>query len=94
MFNITFISQNRNAEDLSGTLQAIKMGNSIQGDVILYAGHGLIELAQNISLKEVTAYKILIKNTAQVTYESGLANLLFTNGPGGDFEMDWYREVQ
>ncbi|TSC67794.1 MAG: Uncharacterized protein G01um101472_303 [Parcubacteria group bacterium Gr01-1014_72] len=90
---VLLVSQNNSAEQGGGT-DAIRISNSATGDLLLYAGHGKIELANSVSLKEVTAYKISLSNTAQVTYETGLASLLFTAGPGGGYVFDRWREVE
>ena len=63
---------------------AIKTSNS-SAAAILYAGEGQIEIGNSAALKEVTAYKLKIINTATVTYESGLQNASFSNGPGGSW---------
>ena len=63
---------------------AIKISNSSTA-AILYAGKGQIEIGNNAALKEVTAYKLKITNNAIVTYESGLQNAGFSNGPGGSW---------
>lgn len=90
---ILFVSQNRSAEDGGSTL-AIEVQNSAMGKLLVFAGHGEIDLKNSINLKEVTGYKITIQNSAQVIYESGLANLLFTAGPSGGYTPDGWREVE
>ena len=87
------LSQNKSAET-GGSEKAIKVANSAQGELLLYAGHGEVELQNTINLREVTAYKILIKNSAQISYTTGLANTLFDTGPGGSYDiLDW-REIE
>lgn len=84
------ISQNTSAENGGGE-SAIKIVNSAQGDLLLYAAHGEILLQNNVELKEVTAYRVHLQNSAKVTYESGLANALFLSGPSGGYTLDkWY----
>ncbi|MBI5038087.1 MAG: hypothetical protein HZC01_05295 [Candidatus Kerfeldbacteria bacterium] len=51
--------------------------------VIFYAGNGMINVSNNAALKEATAYKLYLSNGSTVSYESGLANASFANGPGG-----------
>lgn len=86
---IFLISQNNSAE-LGGEGEAIEMANTSNGGAVLYAPHGLININNSANLKEVTGYKIKAKNTANVTYDTGLANTLFTSGPGGGYEiLDW-----
>ncbi len=89
---VMVISQNNSAEN-SGVEKAITIGQSSNGDLILYAGHGLVDIGNSISLKAVTGYQISIGNNSEVVYESGLTNLLFTGGPGGGYVIsDWYQE--
>lgn len=90
---VVLISQNESAE-LGGGEYAIRVTNGASGDVLVYAGHGEILLQNNVDLKEVTAYRVRLQNSAEVTYESGLANLLFTTGPGGGFHIDDWEEVE
>jgi len=88
---ILFISQNNSAQS-GGSEKAIRAENSIFGDVLVYAGRGEIHLKNSISLKEVSAYKIRLSNSAQVVYEIGIANLLFTSGPSGGYSIESWRE--
>lgn len=90
---VFLISMNNSAEG-GGSEEAIGMDNSSSGSVILYAPHGLIAINNSANLKEVTGYKIKAKNSANVTYESGLANTLFTSGPGGGYEIIGWGEGQ
>ncbi len=88
---VVLISQNNSAEN-EGDITAIKLQNGAQGDLLLYSGHGEILLLNSSSLKEVTAYKVEIRNSANVTYETGLANLLFTSGPAGSWTIKGWKE--
>ncbi len=90
---VLFISQNNSIEG-GGQESAIIIKNSANGDVLLYAGHAEILLANNVNLREVTAYKVHLQNSAQVIYESGLASLLFESGPSGGYSIDSWREVK
>lgn len=90
---ILFVSQNNSAES-GGSEKAISVKNSANGDLLVYAGHGEIELQNNVDLKEVTAYRIRLKNSAEVIYESGMADLIFSSGPGGGYIFDAWREVE
>jgi len=90
---VLLLSQNNSAET-GGSEIAINVANSASGDLLIYAGHGEVLLQNNIKLKEVTAYKVHIKNSAQVTYETGLANLLFTSGPSGSWSIQSWKEAQ
>lgn len=54
---------------------------------IFYASDGMISISNNATLKEVTAFKLYLQNNAAVQYESGLANVNFSSGPGGGWTM-------
>lgn len=90
---VLMVSQNNSAE-LGGGEKAIEVENSANGALLVYAGHGEINLKNSIGLKEVTGYKIRLSNTANVTYETGLASLLFTSGPGGSWTVNSWEEIQ
>lgn len=89
---ILVVSQNRSAE-AGGSEEAIEIKNSVSGDLLLYSGHGTISLENSVAIKEVTAYKIELKNSANVIYETGLTDLLFESGPQGGYSVaDWKEE--
>ncbi len=90
---VLMVSQNNSAEN-GGSTRAIRISNSVQGNLLLYAGHGKIELLNSVSLKEVTAYAIQLGNTAKVIYETGLSKLLFTYGPAAGYIQNGWREVE
>lgn len=90
---VLLISQN-NDEENGGTGNAINIAQSSAGDLLAYASHGRINMGNSISLKEVTGYKIILGNSAEIIYESGLVNLLFTSGPGGGFTISSWQEVE
>jgi len=68
------------------TTPAIRTSNS-GISAILYAATGMVEINNTAALKEITAGKLRITNTASVTYETGLANANFSSGPGGAWEI-------
>ena len=90
---VVFISQNRSAES-GGSGEAIEMENTVSGDLLVYAPHGDVKLKNSISLKEVTAYKVTLENSAEVVYESGLSNVLFTTGPSGGYKIVDWKEIE
>lgn len=90
---ILMVSRNTSAES-GGSEEAIEVENSAQGALLVYAGHGEIHLANSVQLKEVTAYKIKISNSANITYETGLASLVFSSGPGGSWTIGSWKETQ
>ena len=90
---ILFLSQNNSAEQ-GGNERAIEAGNKVEGDIILYAGHGEILLQNSVFLREVTGYKVHLKNTAAIEYNMGLRNLLFSTGPSGGFQIIDWKEIE
>ncbi len=90
---ILLISQNNAAENGNTTINAIEVQQSSYGDLLVYASHGKILMGNSASLKEVTGYLIHLGNNADIIYESGLVNMLFTSGPGGGFTINGWREV-
>ncbi len=90
---VFLISQNNSAET-GGSNKAIELQNSASGDILLYAAHGEISIANNTALKEVTAYRVRLKNSANVTYTSGLSNVLFVGSPSGAWNINDWKEGQ
>jgi len=90
---VFLISQNNSAE-LGGNEEAISMDNSSSGALILYAGHGLININNSATLKEVTGYKLRARNSSNIIYDTGLMSTLFTSGPGGGYEIIGWQESQ
>ncbi|MDD5039797.1 MAG: hypothetical protein PHY34_01475 [Patescibacteria group bacterium] len=92
--NETYIMGISTYRDPLDTTSAIEVSNNLSGS-IMYAPYGIISIANNASLKEVTAQKLVLKNNAYVIYESGLANVKFSNGPGGIWaiESDTWTEI-
>lgn len=88
---ILFVSQNNSAEN-GGDEKAIVVENSLSGEVLVYAGHGEINIKNGASLREVSGYKIRLGNNTQVIYKTGLANLLFSSGPSGGYSIDGWKE--
>jgi hypothetical protein len=90
---IMLLSRNESAA-LSGSEKAIDVSQSANGKVLVYADRGLVDIGNGISLKEVTGYQINVAQNADVIYESGLASLLFTAGPGGGYSLEDWRQVE
>lgn len=80
---VFLISQNRSAET-GGEIAAFELSNSASA-IVAYAAHGLIPLANTVALKEATAYKIHLQNSASVTYDTGLPSSVFETGSGGSW---------
>ena len=72
---------------------ALSVGNNAEG-AIFYAASGIIRLRNNIEVREVTAYKIWMDNNAEIEYESGLENSLFSGGTGGSWGTTSWKEVE
>jgi hypothetical protein len=89
---VFLISMNNSAETGGSTNAIVQSQGS--GAMVLYAPHGQVTLQQSVNLKEVTAYKIIMQNTAQVRYDTGLPSTLFDSGPSGGFELTSWQEVQ
>jgi len=65
---------------------AMTLSNNSENS-IFYASDGMISISNNATLKEVTAFKLYLQNNAAVQYESGLANVNFSSGPGGGWAL-------
>jgi hypothetical protein len=72
---------------------AIDMGSNTDA-AILYTNNGMIQINSNIGILEATAYKLRINSNATVTYESGLADVIFSSGPGGVFNIISWEEIE
>lgn len=68
------------------TQTSIYVSNNSTG-VIYYAGKSWIQFSNSASAKEATAWGITLSNSSSVTYESGLANINFTSGPGAGWQL-------
>ena len=90
---VMLISENTGASQGTDD-EAIILEQGALGDILLFSRLGDILLQNNASVKEVTGYKITLENSANVTYESGLQNSLFTSGPGGTWTIQDWKEAQ
>ncbi|MBI4118068.1 MAG: hypothetical protein HY455_00820 [Parcubacteria group bacterium] len=92
---ILLLSQNKSTEQGGGET-AIEFQNTATGlnSLLLYAGHGAILIHNSAKLREVSAYKLHLKNTSQVEYESGVANSIFESGPGGSYDIIDWKEIE
>ncbi len=75
----------------SNSTSAITVGNNA-GAVILYAANGTVNVSNNAGAKSITGYYISLSNNAVITYDSGLANANFVNGPSGSWSSTSWRE--
>lgn len=90
---IMLFSANESAS-LGGTEIAIDVSQSTNGSLIVYSGNGLIDIGNGIDLKEVTGYQINVAQNSDITYELGLADLMFTSGPGGAYVVSDWSEIE
>lgn len=65
---------------------AIIAGNNLTADIV-YAPFGFIDLQNNAVFKELNGYKVTFHNSATVSYEAGLSNVIFSSGPTGAFSV-------
>lgn len=65
---------------------AITIGN-IGNTGVFYADKGIIDPGNQNNFKEITAWKIKMTNESIIDYETGLASILFTSGPGGAYSL-------
>jgi len=77
----------------SSSLSAIDVSNNA-GTVILNAQNGKINFSNNAGAKQATADTIFLNNNASIIYETGLADVNFSSGPSGGFEVDSWEEVE
>ena len=66
--------------------------NGGAGAVILIAQNGVMSLNGAVNVKQVTAYKIMASGGTTVTYDGGLANVNFSNGPSGAWNVQSWSE--
>jgi len=90
---VMLVSRNTSAQN-GGSVKAIEVSNSVSGKLLVYAPHGEILLQNSASIKEVTGWRTRLKNSATVIYETGLANLIFTSGPSGGYQIQSWGEVE
>lgn len=83
---VFLISQNNSAETGGSTIAVSQSQGSAA--LVAYASHGLATMNQSANVKEVTAYKISLSQSANVTYDSGLPSMLFEAGPGASWTFN------
>ncbi len=90
---VFMISQNNSAEN-GGDGVAIDVKNTANGDLVVYAGHGEIVLQNSANLREISGYRLRLKNNSLVRYEIGLQSTLFSAGPSGGLEVLKWKEIE
>lgn len=89
---LLLVSRNNSAEG-GGDEKAITLKNT-GASSIYYAPHGFTSVQNNANVKEITAWKLEIKNSATVTYELSLRNVQFGSGPSGGYDVKYWKEVE
>lgn len=82
-----------NGTSVNQSNPAMDISNNATG-AILFAPNGMMVIQNNAALLEATAYKLHLNNNAEVTYQQGLADITFSSGPSGGFEIASWREVE
>ena len=72
---------------------AIDVNNTAQG-AVFYASDGMIRLHNNADIHEAVGWKIYLDQKAEITYETGLANLIFSSGPSGGWKIIEWKEIE
>lgn len=76
----------------TGCSQAINVSGSA-GAIVLLAPDGKVTFSGSGKAKAVIAYKIELSGGTSVTYDSGLADIDFSSGPSGAWNVDSWREI-
>ncbi|MDQ3076561.1 MAG: hypothetical protein M3Q63_00690 [bacterium] len=76
-----------------GTRNAIDLGGG-SGAVVLVAQNGTLKMSGGVGARSVTAKQIIVTSGATITYDAGLANLNFSSGPSGGWNVSSWKEVQ
>lgn len=72
---------------------AINLNNNATGAVFL-ATDGILKVNQNMSVRALTGYKIIVENNGSVIYDTGLAGAQFTSGPSGGWQIVKWKEIE
>ena len=78
---------------IPSTSAALIFKNSARTDIV-YTTNGFVEFENNSALREVTAYGLRLKNSAELAYELGLQSTAFTSGPGGGWTVTSWKEIE
>ncbi len=63
------------------------------GSVVLVAPYGTVRFSGGAGAKSVVGKQMVMEGGATLTYESGLADLTFSSGPSGAWNVDSWQEV-
>lgn len=67
--------------------------NGGSGSVVLYAPNGTVTASGGASAKSIVAKRITLTGGANISYDTGLADINFANGPSGAWTVDSWGEV-
>lgn len=77
----------------SYSTNAISISGSA-GAAVLYAPDGTLNIANSATLKEATAYKVMVSGSSSISYDTGLINMNFSSGPSGGWNITDWEETQ
>jgi hypothetical protein len=72
---------------------AISVQNNVSA-VVLNAQKGTIYFNNNAGATAATAHRLHLSQNATITYLTGLADLSFSSGPSGGYEINFWREIE
>ena len=72
---------------------AIYIKNNATG-AIFYASNSLIYINNVVNVTSIVGYKFRLNNTATVTYEDNISDLIFSSGVGGGWRVHEWEEVE
>lgn len=75
-----------------GGTKAIDISGSA-GAVVLVAQNGTVSFSGSARAKQATGRSITLSGSTTVTYESGLANMNFSSGPSGSWNIETWKEL-
>ncbi len=82
-----------NCDSATCGYNAINVSGSA-GSVVLYAPYGTINFSGSAKAKEATGYRVTLSGSAEVEYESGLADMNFNSGPSGSWTPSGWSETE
>lgn len=75
----------------SSSSSAIRVANNSTG-AIFYTSNGTVVVDNNVTVRELTGYRIQMNNNSLVHYDAGLQSTLFTDGPSGNWVVTSWQE--
>ncbi|MCX6717822.1 MAG: hypothetical protein NTU76_04075 [Candidatus Taylorbacteria bacterium] len=90
---ITIISNSTCPVGSCSSMPAIDMSGS-GGSVILNAQKGTINFSGSANANSATANMITMSGETVINYQSGIANINFSSGPSGGFNIESWRQLE